>query len=216
MANDLASWLRESQVVSMCLKLATPRTSGGLNKTLCIKVRKMKRRSLHRTYPTFNDTVRRYHQCQWNIYAAESARGNWCPNFCLTPSPQTSFLSLQMLMQRRSSTETTKAQNHFFVFFIFSSFFFFFQTISSSLHESISVHRSLPKAAVRNRLWHWYLLHFIIQTVNWDCRQCSSPEHINWTSRPHPDKEKGVANRLRPLWSHGVLDASTICPVDSR
>lgn len=42
----------------MCLKLATPRTSGGLSKTLCIKVRKMKRRSLHRTYPTFNDTVR--------------------------------------------------------------------------------------------------------------------------------------------------------------
>lgn len=97
MANDLASWLRESQVVSMCLKLATPRTSGGLNKTLCIKVRKMKRRSLHRTYPTFNDTVRRYHQCQWNIYAAESARGNWCPNFCLTPSPQT-FLSFSSFL----------------------------------------------------------------------------------------------------------------------
>lgn len=102
-------------------------------------------------------------------------------------------------------------------FLSFSSLLlFFFQTISSSLHESISVHRSLPKAAVHNRLWHWYLLHFIIQTVNWDCRQCSSPEHINWTSRPHPDKEKGVANRLRPLRSRGVLDASAICPVDGR
>lgn len=32
MANDLASWLRESQVVSMCLKLAIPRTRGGLSK----------------------------------------------------------------------------------------------------------------------------------------------------------------------------------------
>lgn len=115
--------LGKSQVVSMCLKLATPRTSGGLNKTPCIKVRKMKRRRLHRTYRTFNDTVRRYHQCQWNIYNAKRAQ-NWCQNFSLTQSPQTSFLSLQMLMQRRNRTKTTKARNHFFVFFIF------FQTIS--------------------------------------------------------------------------------------
>lgn len=41
--------LGKSQVVSMCLKLATPRTSGGLNQTRGIKVRKMKRRSLQRT-----------------------------------------------------------------------------------------------------------------------------------------------------------------------
>lgn len=59
MANDLASWLKESQVVSMCLKLATPRTSGGLSKTQCIKVRKMKRMSAHRIYPTFNGTVQK-------------------------------------------------------------------------------------------------------------------------------------------------------------
>lgn len=124
MANDLASWLRESQVVSMCLKLATPRTSGGLNKTPCIKVRKMKRRSLHRTYRTFNDTVRRYHQCQWNIYAATKAP-HWCPNFFLTQSPLTSFLSSQMLMQRRNSKKTTKARNHFFfVFFIYIHLFY--------------------------------------------------------------------------------------------
>lgn len=37
----------ESQVVSMRLKLAAPRTSGGPSKTLCIKVRKMKRRRFY-------------------------------------------------------------------------------------------------------------------------------------------------------------------------
>lgn len=121
MANNLASWLRESKVVSMCLKLAMPRTSAGLSKTPRIKVRKMKRRSSHRTYPTFNDTTQRYHQCQWNIYIAQ----NWCWKFHLTQSASPAFLSLQMHMQRRSRTKTTKAQNHFFwVFFIF----FFFKT----------------------------------------------------------------------------------------
>lgn len=168
MANDLASWLRESQVVSMCLKLATPRTLGGLNKTQCIKVRKMKRRSLHWTYPTFNDTVQRYHQCQWNIYTAEP----WRRNFSLTHSLQTSSLSLRMLMQRRNRTKTTKAMDHFFVYFIF------YQATSPFLHEPISVHRSLPKGAVCNRLWQRYLLHFIIQTVNWDCRLCTA--HQPW------------------------------------
>lgn len=136
----------------------------------------------------------------------------------LLPDPKSSnflFIVANAYAKKEQHRDYKGSKSLFCLFHLFF-FFFFFQTISSSLHESISVHRSLPKAAVHNRLWHWYLLHFIIQTVNWDCRQCSSPEHINWTSRPHPDKEKGVANRLRPLWSHGVLDASTICPVDSR
>lgn len=63
----LPPYFVESQVVSMCLKLATPRTRRALSKTQCIKVRKMKSVSLGRICPTFNDSIRRYCQCQWNV-----------------------------------------------------------------------------------------------------------------------------------------------------
>lgn len=63
----LPPYLVESQVVSMCLKLATPRTRRGLSKTQCIKVRKMKSGHSGCICLTFNDSVQRYHQCQWNV-----------------------------------------------------------------------------------------------------------------------------------------------------
>lgn len=75
----------------------------------------MKRRSSRATQPTFNDSTRRYHQCQWNIYKKRAR--NWCRNFRLTQSPLPAFLSWQTLMQRRNRTKTTKARNRSFVFF---------------------------------------------------------------------------------------------------
>lgn len=35
-----------------------------------------------------------------------------------------------------------------------------------------------PKQLYVNRLWHCYMLHLIIQTVHWDCRQCTSLKQI--------------------------------------
>lgn len=189
MANDLASWLRESQVVSMCLKLATPRTSRGLNKTPCIKVRKMKRSSLHRTYRTFNDTVRRYHQCQWNIYTAKRAQ-NWCPNFCLTQSPLTSLLSLQMLIQRRNRTKTTKAKNHLFVFFIFFFFFLTISTLSTWAHQHPQVLAQSSCVVIDCDTVTCSTSSFRLWTGTADGAQCTSPKHIIWTSKLHPNKEK--------------------------
>lgn len=124
--------LGKSQVVSMCLKLATPRTSGGLNKTLCIKVRKMKRRSLHWTYPTFNDTVPRYHQCQWNIYAAEKAQ-NRRPNFCLTQSPPNFLFMVANAYAKKTQSKDYKGQKSLFHL--------------HSPHEPIGVHRSSPESS---------------------------------------------------------------------
>lgn len=67
----LPSYLVESQVVSMCLKLATPRTWRGLSKTPRIKFRKIKSRSLGHIRLTFNDSVQRCCQCQCNANAVE-------------------------------------------------------------------------------------------------------------------------------------------------
>lgn len=73
----LPLYLLESQVVSMCLKLATPRTRRGLSKTQCIEFMKMKSGSLGHICLTFNDSVRRCSECQWNVNAAELQLSNF-------------------------------------------------------------------------------------------------------------------------------------------
>lgn len=91
---------------------------------------------------------------------------NWRRNFCLTQSPPPAFLSLQMLMQRRSRTKTTKARNHSFVFF-----HLFFPKLRSpfsrslSVHEPMSIHRSLAKAAV----WKQTVMLIPARFDLWEC-----------------------------------------------
>lgn len=110
--------------------------------------------------------------------------------------PRTSFLWLRMLMQRRRRTKTTKARNHFFI---------------SILRTSPSASTGpRPRAAVRNRLWHRYPLHFIIQTVN-----CGLLSEMS-TGHPGGALTKTKAWRIEPRVHCGGTDASTICPVESR
>lgn len=106
-----------------------------------LKVREMRGKELELLMILYGDTV--------DVGGIFTKRAqNWRRNFCLTQSPPPAFLSLQMLMQRRSRTKTTKARNHSFVFF--HLFFLKCSPFSRSLplHEPMSVHRSLAKAAV--------------------------------------------------------------------
>lgn len=72
-------------------------------------------------------------------------------------------------MQRRNRAKTTKAKNHFFVFFIF-----FLNNIHPLYMSPSASTGPCRKQLYGNRLWHCYLLHFIIQTVNWDYRKCTA------------------------------------------